>query len=140
MAKDFERESLISALAYCSLRELPPEDTGEHIWIMALAKVMKADGSVSYVLVEKDDKGENRYVKDFGNVSTIRKVLAYYPYSFLKESFVPKFKTPKKDERIAYLVKFYGDKEDWSKYKTSELDEIILNLSIKNQKDKEKHG
>lgn len=140
MAKDIERESLVSALSFCSLRDIPPVDTGEDVWISAVAKVLKVDGSTSYALVEKDDKGGNRIIKDFGSVSAIRKVESYHPFSFLKAAYVPKFKTPKKEERIAYLNKYYGDKEDWNKFTTKELDAKILTLAIKNQKEKEKYG
>lgn len=140
MAKDVTRESLVSAMAYCSLRDLPPEDTGEDVWISAIAKVMKADGSVSYALVEKDDNGENKYVKDFGGISIIRTVLSYHPFVFLKGAYVPKFKTAKKEERVAYLNKYYGNKEEWEKFTTKELDAKIVNLAIKNQKEKEKYG
>ena len=140
MAKNIERESLVSALAYCSLRDLPKEDSGEEVWIYAIAKVEKSDGSTSYALVEKSDNGGNRFLKDFGNISSIRKVVSFHPYSFLKSAYLPKFKTEKKDERVDYLMKKLGNSEDFSKYSKKELDVIILKMAIKTQKTKENYG
>ena len=137
MAKNIERESLVSALAYCSLRDLPEIDNGEEVWIYAVAKVEKADGSTSYALVEKDDNGEDRILKDFGSISSIRSIVSYHPYVFLKPSYLPKFKSEKKEERVEYLNKRLSDGRDFAKLSKKELDVIILNLAIKNQKSKE---
>lgn len=140
MARDLTRESLVSALAHCSLRDLPSVDNGEDVWISAVAKVIKSDGSVSYALVEKDGKGNSKIIKDFGSISAIKKIESYHPFAFLKSSYVPKFKTAKKDERIAYLTKKYGDEEEWSKFTTKELDAIIINKSVESQKNTEIYG
>ena len=140
MAKNIERESLVSALAYCSLRDLPEIDKGEEVWIYAVAKVEKSDGSSSYVLVEKDDNGENRFLKDFGSISSIRKIVSYHPYVFLKAAYLPKFKTEKKEERIEYLNRMLGSERNFTTMPKKELDTIILNLAIKNQKSKEHYG
>lgn len=139
MAKNIERESLVSALAYCSLRDLPEIDNGEEVWIYALAKVEKSDGSTSYALVEKDDDGANRFLKDFGSISSIRSVVSYHPYVFLKPAYLPKFKSEKKEERVEYLKKMLSDGRDFAKMSKKELDIIILNLAIKNQKTKENY-
>lgn len=139
MDKNIERESLVGALAYCSLRDLPEIDSGEEVWIYAVAKVEKSDGSTSYALVEKDDNGGNRFLKDFGTISPIRRVVSYHPYVFLKPAYLPKFKTEKKDERVEYLEKRFGKEVDYSKCSKKDLDVIILNLAIRNQKTKESY-
>lgn len=139
MAKNIERESLVSALAYCSLRDLPEIDNGEEVWIYAVAKVEKSDGSTSYALVEKDDNGANRFLKDFGSISSIRSVVSYHPYVFLKPVYLPKFKSEKKEERVEYLNKNFSDGRDFAKMSKKGLDAIILNLAIKNQKSKESY-
>ena len=100
MAKNIERESLVSALAHCSLRDLPKIDNGEDIWLYAIAKVEKSDGSTSYALVEKTENLDIRYLKDFGSIYPIRKVVSYHPFSFLKPTYLPKFKTEKKEDVI----------------------------------------
>lgn len=133
MAKDkSEEKSLISAMAFCSLRELPQEDDKENIWVEALAKVQKSDTTISYVYVRKDKNGENKIAKDFGSSSIIRKVICYYPFNFLKASYLPTFKTQKKEDRIRFLQKVYKDK-DFSKMSLKELDKEVLKVAINNQ-------
>jgi hypothetical protein len=133
MAKDKnEEKSLISAMAFCSLRELPQEDDKENIWVEALAKVKKADTTTSYVYVRKDKNGENKIAKDFGSSSVIRKVICYYPFNFLKANYLPTFKTQKKEDRIRYLQKVYKDK-DFSAMSLKELDKEVLKVAINNQ-------
>lgn len=131
------QESLINALAYCGLRDVPDIEDGENVWVKALAKVLKADGREYYVYVEKTDDGENRIVKDFGSIARIIKTLEYYPFSYLKGAYVPKFKTPKKDERIAYLKK-YGVNKNLDDVTLKELDKLIINVGIQRQKMYEK--
>ena len=72
-------ESLIDALSYCDLRDLPEIEDGENVWIRAIAKIAKSDGIEYYAYVEKDKNLNNRIVKDFGSMSSIVKVLEYYP-------------------------------------------------------------
>jgi hypothetical protein len=132
-------ESLIDALSYCSLRDLPEPDDKENIWIRALARVAKADGNEYYVYVEKDANAENRIKKDFGSMSAIVRVLEYYPFSYLRAEFMPTFKTQKKDERIAYLTRF--DKNlDYSSYSLKDLNLEILKGAIAMQMAHEKRS
>lgn len=132
MAKDIKNESLIDALQYCELRKLPEIDNKEDFWIKALALVKKMDGTECFVCVEKDNNLENRIIKDFGTVSAIREIKEYYPYSFLKAMYLPKFKTPKKEERIEYLGKVGILCNDTMTLK--ELDKLVLITAVKRQK------
>lgn len=127
-----EEKSLISAMAYCSLRERPQADDGENIWIEALAKVKKADGTTSYVYVSKDKNGNNVIKKDFGSISIIRVIETYYPFNFLSDKYLPTFKGAKKEDRLRYLNKVYKDK-DFSNLTLKELDKEILKVAINNQ-------
>ena len=125
-------QSLIDALSYCGLRELPEKDDKESVWIYALAKVQKADGSISYVLMTKDSDANDKIKKDFGNVAIIRKILEVYPYAYLKQGYMPKFKTQGKEERVKYLSRL-NDGTDWSAMTVKQLDKKILALSIQKQ-------
>lgn len=133
MKNNIEEKSLLSALSYFLLRELPDKDSGDNIWIKALALVKKMDGSKSYVYVCKDTKTlENRIVKDFGTSSAIFEVIEYYPFSYLKSGYVPKFKTQKKEDRIKYLEK-YNNKVDYNGFTLKELDREIIRVAIEKQ-------
>lgn len=132
-------ESLIDALSYCSLRDLPEVEDGENVWIRAIAKIVKSDGVEYYAYVEKDKNLENRIVKDFGSMSSIVKVLEYYPFSYLRAEFMPEFKTKKKEERIAYLTRFKTTK-DYSVMTLKELNDEVLKGAIEMQMAHEKRN
>lgn len=138
--KNIKEESKMKALVYCGLRELPEVEDKEHFWLRALALVTKLDGSQSYVYVEKDlNTLEPNIIKDFGTISMIHEVVEYYPYSYLKERYMPSFKTQKKDERIAYLTA-YDKGADFSKLTLKELDKEVMRRAAKKQMEVEKRG
>lgn len=122
-------ESLIDALSYCDLRDLPEIEDGENVWIRAIAKIVKSDGGEYYAYVEKGNDLKNRIIKDFGSMSSIVKVVAYYPFSYLKADFMPEFKTKKKEERIAYLTR-YKTTKDYSNMTLKELNDEVLKGAI----------
>ena len=132
-------KSLLDALCWTGLRELPEPDDKEHVWIKALAIVRKSDGTQGYVYMEKDKKTlENKILKEFGTISTIRTIEEIYPFSYLKDTYVPKFKTAKKNERIAYLSKY--DKKSESEYaemSLKELDKEVMRRAVVKQLEKE---
>lgn len=132
-------ESLIDALSYCDLRDLPDVEDGENVWIRAIAKIVKSDGLEYYAYVEKGQNLENRIIKDFGSMSSIVKVSAYYPFSYLKADYMPEFKTKKKEERIAYLTRFKVNK-DYSNMTLKELNDEVLKGAIEMQLAKEKRN
>ena len=127
--------SLIEALSFCSLRELPEEDDKENIWILALAEVQKHDGSISYVLLRKNwETLTDNIVKDFGTVSAIHKINHIYPFNFLKAGYMPTFKTNKKEDKVNYLKK--SNPANTAKYESitaKELDKEIIKIAIKTQ-------
>ena len=129
-----EKESLIDALAYCSLRDIPAADDGSGYWLEALAKVAKRDGTKSYVYVVRNiDTLELETKIDFGTVSGIAFVEEYYPFEFLREEFIPKLSN--KDERVKYLAKSNDDlTKQYSKLSVKSLDELIIKNAIKAQK------
>lgn len=128
MRKDIEKESLMQCLSWCALRELPQKYDGKNVYIKAVAKVKKADGSVGYMAIQKDKNGVDKYIKDFGSVSVIREIMEIYPYLYLDAQYMPKFKTQKKEERIAMLSRLYN--KDFSNMSLKELDKEVLNHAI----------
>ena len=129
MAYSKEQQSLLECLSWCSVRQLPEAWDNKNVYIKAIGKVMKADGSISYVAIQKDDNGDDRFIKDFGSVSMIRQVLGVYPYLFLDAVFMPTFKGNSKNEKMAYLKSVNKDK-DYSSMNGKELDKAILGIAI----------
>jgi hypothetical protein len=124
------RASLIKALSYCSLRELPEPDNGEDVWIKALALVTKSDGSDYFVNIVKDaDTLENKVKKDFGPTGAITKYKEFYPYLYLSPEYMPKLSDKSKDAKIEYLSRVYPNR-DWSKFTVKELQNAIIGSAI----------
>lgn len=97
-------KSLIEALSYCHLRELPKDASQyDSIWIRAIAYVTKADATKSYVLMDKDAKGSHRIIKDFGTISPIVSVRSIHPFQFVAEEALPIIKGSNKQDRIDWL-------------------------------------
>jgi hypothetical protein len=132
MAKDILRESLINALSWASLRELPQKDNGENIWIKALALVSKRDGSKAYVALMKGKNGEDRLIKDFGTVSQVVKIEEVYAYSYLDSSYLPQFDSKKREDKIKWLSLQRPD-VDYESMTAKELNKAILHVAMQNQ-------
>lgn len=136
-------QSLTSVLRYTRLRELPQEDNGKNVWIMAIVRVRKSDGSTNYAVADKDAEGKMRIMKDFGSVCSIFSIDNIYPFAYLGVEYMPVFKTQKKEERIEWLNK-NAERQDYTGFTLKELDKTILNnqvlLAIKNFKNNMDYG
>lgn len=132
MAKDILRESLIDALSWASLRELPEKDNGENIWIRALALVSKRDGSKAYVALVKGKDGEDRIIRDFGSVSMIVKIEEIYAFEYLDSSYLPTFDSKKKEDKIKWLS-MQRPEVNYEDMNAKELNKAILHVAMQNQ-------
>ena len=90
-----ERESLERALEWARLTGLPKEYDGKEIYIKALQRVVKQDGSSSFVAVRKVSADEDKIVKDFGKTSMIVARKEVYPYLYLALSRTSRLETRK---------------------------------------------
>lgn len=130
MGKYILRESLIEALQYCSVRELPKEDTGEHVYIKAIGLAAKRDGTRGYVSIVKDIDGNDEIEKDFGTTATIVKIEKVYPVVYLDGSYMPNFGSKRsKEEKINWL-KVTRPERDYEKMSARELDKAVLAEAI----------
>lgn len=127
--ENIKEKSLINCLAALDLRDLPKEWDKENVWILAVGLLSKIDGTFSYAALKKDEDGNARVVKDFGNICAIRQIEKVYPYKYLDASFMPVFKTRAKDERIAWLERM-NEKGNFSEMSAKELDRKVLNVVI----------
>lgn len=137
MLKNIKSTSLMECLKWARIPSLPDKDDKSNVWIRAIALVEKMDGTESYVALVKDDALESKIAKDFGSVSIIRKIKSVHPYVYLLSEFVPEFKSKKKEERIEFIKKEYGNK-DLSELSIKELDKIVISIAIQRQLRKEK--
>lgn len=135
---NIKQESLVRALSMFMLKELPDKDDGKLIWVKALALVKKRDGTQSYVCLKRNaDTLTYNISNDFGTCSAVVEYVEIYPFSFLKEKYMPVFKGVKKEDRINYLNKINKNK-DYSQYTLKELDKEIVRIAISRQLNDEK--
>lgn len=132
MVKDILRESFIAALSFSCVRELPPEDDGQSVWIRAIGLAKKRDGSKGYVAIVKDKNGENKILKDFGSISQIVEIEKVYPTLYLDSSYLPTFETKKREEKIKWLS-MQRPEEKFEELTGKELNRAILHVAMQNQ-------
>lgn len=134
------RASLIAALSYYSLPDLPAKDDGDDVWIRALALVTKYDGNDYFVCVEKNWKTmDNRVIKDFGAVGAICEYKAIYPFIFLDAKYMPTNLDKTKECRIAFL-KSVNPTRSYDGLGIKELNKLIIGCAIRTQLIQEKNN
>ena len=105
-----EQSSLVDALNECQVTELPNElsdDLG--IWLVAIIKVRKCNGKVSYAKAVNDGYGNPKIIKDFGSIAAIVSIDKIYPIEYLRKSAIPRMKDAK--QFITYLSLHGEDRE-----------------------------
>jgi hypothetical protein len=130
--KDYKEKSLLDALSFCDLRQLPEEDKKEFIWVRALGLVEKVNGTSNYVVLRANSVTDYSIIKDFGSTAAIVRVTSVYPYEFLDSKFLPDFKGAKKEERINWLLR-NGVQKNLTTLSIKELDKECANLAINKQ-------
>ncbi len=134
-----ERESLERALEWARLTGLPKEYDGKEIYIKALQRVVKQDGSSSFVAVRKASADEDKIVKDFGKTSMIVARKEVYPYLYLDASFIPNFKAGDKEGMAKWVSgalfkeTLTDTTEELMKLPMKELKKKVISVAIENQ-------
>lgn len=133
------QKSMFECLEYCKVSTVPEPWDGKSVYIQGIAKTLKTDGNNYYCLVEIDEEGKNRIVKDFGRCSAILKFEEIYPLSYLNPSYVKKFK--KDEDGTAKLVEYLkneGVQMDFENADRKMLDKANIRVAIKRQLANEK--
>lgn len=132
-------KSLFDACEYARIAHLTEPWNGKDVYINAICKTLKSDGNNYYCIVEIDENGKNRIVKDFGRCAAIIKFEEIYPLSYLEPSFLKKFK--KDEEGTAKLVEYLkneGVEMDYENADRKMLDKANIRVAIKRQLENEK--
>lgn len=133
------QKSMFDALEFVHKSKLPEPWNGKDVYISAICKTLKSDGNNYYCIVEIDEEGKNRIVKDFGRCAAILKFEEIYPLSYLEPSFLKRFK--RDDEGTAKLIeylKFEGVEMDFENVDRKMLDKANIRVAIKRQLANEK--
>ena len=132
-------QSKFDCLEYCKVSTLPEPWNGKDVYIVAICKTLKSDGNNYYCVVEIDENGKNKIVKDFGRCAAILKFEQIYPLSYLEPSYVKKFK--KDEEGTAKLVDYLkneGVVMDFEDADRKMLEKANIRVAIKRQLANEK--
>lgn len=128
------QKSMFDALEFVHKSELPEPWNGKDVYISAICKTLKSDGNNYYCVVEIDENGKNRIVKDFGRCAAILKFEGIYPLSYLEPSYLKKFK---KDEdgkaKMVEHLKHEGVEMDFENADRKMLDKANIRVAIKRQ-------
>ena len=138
MIKNIKDETLVEALSFCGVRELPEELKGKEVWIKAIGLVSKVDGSQSYVYLERGELGASNIKKDFGTLSPIVKIDKIYPYLYLSEDEVPKFSKEDKGEKTSWLVARGYNEEELSTKTPQQINKLVIDECVKAALNKDK--
>lgn len=135
--KETKENELMDALTYTGCTKLPKavdiSKPQAKIWIRAIAKVTKVDGSWSYAIIKNDYGRKPKFAKVFGSVAAISAIKTVYPYQWLDSSLVPKFRN--EDERVAFIAEAYGqaDASKIGKLAVEERDRLFYTWCIAQQ-------
>ena len=138
MIKNIKERTLVEALSFCGVRELPEELKGKEVWIKAIGLVSKVDGSQSYVYLERGELGASNIKKDFGTLSPIVKIDKIYPYLYLSEDEVPKFSKEEKGEKTSWLVARGYNEEELSIKTPQQINKLVIDECVKAALNKDK--
>lgn len=111
-AKKMMENELMDALSSVGCTKLPkavdPAKTQGKVWMRAVAKVVMADGRISYAVVKNTFGSRPRVTRTFGRPAAIKEIRSLHPYEWLTD--VPKFRN--EEERTAFLAEAYGESEE----------------------------
>lgn len=127
-------KSLFDACEYAHIAHLTEPWNGKDVYISAICKTLKSDGNNYYCVVEIDENGKNRIVKDFGRCAAIIKFEEIYPLLYLEPSYLKRFK--KDEEGTAKLVEYLkneGVEMDFENADRKMLDKVNIRVAIRRQ-------
>lgn len=132
-------KSMFECLEYCKVSTLPEPWDGKSVYISAVCRTLKSDGNNYYCVVEIDENGKNKIVKDFGRCVAIVKFEEIYPLSYLEPSYLKRFK--KDEEGTTKLVEYLkneGVEMDYENADRKMLNKANIRVAIKRQLANEK--
>lgn len=130
MEKTTLHDTLVDALAYAHVSDLPKKDNGKRLWIYAIALVSKKDGTMAYCILKRNDLESYSYKAVFGTCSPLHNVAEIYPYEFADSLPVPKFAPNDKSNRIEFIQSVRGADFDCSEMSVKELENEIIRIGI----------
>lgn len=133
-------EALKDVLLYTRLPSLPSEDyKGNLPWMKAIIETVKADCSESYCVAKTIDGESFRIIKDFGSTSPIVKYGKVYPYSMIREKYLPSANN--REELVEYLASVYKEysKEQIDAMSDDDIKKLVYREAVRITTENEKY-
>lgn len=133
MTQTEKERTLLEALNYAHLHELPAEWNKKDPWIKAIALTNRSSGLQSYAILRTNGSDGYHAVKDF-RFDGLRSIVAIYPYIYVDAQFLPKFTLKQINEKHEYIAKISGKTiEEVKALSAKEQKTIMVEYAIKMQ-------
>lgn len=141
--KNILKESMVDAMSFARVSDLNEWD-GKKVWIQAVVKVTKCDGSSNYAVANNNGNGKPSIIKDFGNMAAIVRIENIYPSVYLNNGDIPNFRMKKdvasylvyngfNEEEVNQLMSSEGKSAEEIKADNENLKSMVYQTEIKKQ-------
>lgn len=111
MESKIEQLSLTEALSEARISTLPPTAKNTNkIWVKAIVKVRKCNGSTNYAIGVNNGAGYPIIVNDYGASARIARIEEIYPFLFMASRGIPDMRS--KNDIIEYLGRAGYNRDD----------------------------
>lgn len=108
-----------------------PRYQSNSVWVRAIAKVLKIDTSVSWVVLKRTGANSHNIEKIFGHCAAIKKVGTPIPIEVIPHSYSAAFPSNSSYEMSKFIAQYTDKTVDELQHKTmTELTDMMLDIQI----------
>lgn len=108
-----------------------PRYQSSAVWVRAIAKVLKIDTSVSWVVLKRTGAKTHNIEKIFGHCAAIKKVGTPIPIEVIPYNYSAAFPSNSSYEMAKFISQYTGEKaEEWQQKTMTELTDKMLDIQI----------
>ena len=108
-----------------------PRYQSSAVWVRAIAKVLKIDTSVSWVVLKRTGANTHNIEKIFGHCAAIKKVGTPIPIEVIPYNYSAAFPSNSSYEMAKFISQYTGENaEEWQQRTMTELTDKMLDIQI----------
>lgn len=108
-----------------------PRYQSSAVWVRAIAKVLKIDTSVSWVVLKRTGANTHNIEKIFGHCAAIKKVGTPIPIEVIPYNYSAAFPSNNSYEMAKFISQYTGENaEEWQQKTMTELTDKMLDIQI----------
>lgn len=108
-----------------------PRYQSSAVWVRAIAKVLKIDTSVSWVVLKRTGAKTHNIEKIFGHCAAIKKVGTPIPIEVIPYNYSAAFPSNNSYEMAKFISQYTGENaEEWQQKTMTELTDKMLDIQI----------